>query len=456
MVVLDNLVVNVALPSIHRELGASIQALEWTVNAYVLAYAVLLLTGAALGDRFGRKRWFMTGIALFTVSSAAAALSPTIGLLIAARAAQGVGAAIATPLTLTLLAEAFPPQQRGLALGVWSGISGIAVALGPLVGGAVVQLSSWHWIFWLNVPIGAAALALSRARLAESHGSPARLDLPALVLLTGGASALVWGLVRASADGWGAAGTVGGLGGGALLIAGFVAWEKRAAAPMLPLRLFGARDFAAANATALLMMGSLSAAVFLIAQYCQLVLGYSPLVTGLRILPWTATPLLIAPVAGRVSDRIGRRPILSAGMGLQAAGLGWFAMIAGTAPRYQALVAPLLVAGIGISMALPTVATAAMSAVRPDQLGKASGANSTLQRLGGVFGVAVATTVFTAGGRLGTAAQFTAGFRPALAVAAGLSLLGMLTALALRRRPRLPEVTRGSVPPVTDTALVSR
>jgi len=230
--------------------------------------------------------------------------------------------------------------------------------------------------------------------------------------------------------------TVTALGGGVILIAGFVAWENRARAPMLPVRLFVTRDFAAANATALLMIGSLSAAVFLIAQYCQLVLGYSPLATGLRILPWTATPLLIAPAAGRLSDRIGRRPVLTAGMFLQAAGLGWFALVSGTTLRYAAMVAPLLVAGAGISMALPTAATAAMSAVRPDQLGKASGANSTLQRLGGVFGVAVATTVFTASGRLGSAGQFTAGFRPALAVAAGLSLLGVLTAFGLRRAPR--------------------
>jgi EmrB/QacA subfamily drug resistance transporter len=456
MVALDALVVTTALPVIGRDLHAGMPTLQWTVNTYGLAYAAGIITAAALGDRYGRRRVFLFGLAVFTLASAYCALAPSVGVLLAARTVQGTGAAAVMPLSLTILTGAFPAQRRGAIIGIWGGLGGLAVAGGPLIGGAVTQGLDWHWIFWLNVPIGAAALALSRARLPESHGSPARLDLPALVLLTGGASALVWGLVRASADGWGAAGTIGGLAAGALLMAGFVAWENRAPAPMLPLRLFGSRDFAAANATALLMMGSLSAAVFLIAQYCQLVLGYSPLATGLRILPWTATPLLIAPVAGRISDRIGRRPILAAGMGLQAAGLGWFAVVAGTTPRYQAMVAPLLVAGVGISMALPTVATAAMSAVRPDQLGKASGANSTVQRLGGVFGVAVATTVFTAGGRLGTAAQFTAGFRPALAVAAGMSLLGMLTALALRRRPRVPEVAGEPVPQIPDAALVSR
>jgi MFS family permease len=269
------------------------------------------------------------------------------------------------------------------------------------------------------------------------------LDIPALVLLAGGASALVWGLVRASTIGWTATQTLVALGSAVLLVAGFVAWEHRSAVPMLPPRLFRTRDFAAANATALLMIGSLSAAVFLIAQYYELVLHYSPLATGLRLLPWTATPLLVAPVAGRISDRIGRRPVLAAGMLLQATGLGWFALIAGNTPRYAAMVVALLVAGVGISMALPTAATAAMNAVRPAELGKASGAISTLQRLGAVFGVAVVTAVFTANGRIGSAVTFTDGFRPALAVAAGLSLLGVLTALALRGRTTSDEVALG-------------
>jgi EmrB/QacA subfamily drug resistance transporter len=453
MVALDALVVTTALPVIGRDLHAGLPALQWTVNTYGLAYAAGIITAAALGDRYGRRRVFTCGLAVFTLASACCALAPSIGALLAARTVQGIGAAAVMPLSLTILTSAFPPQRRGAIIGIWGGLAGLAVAGGPLIGGAVTQGLDWHWIFWLNVPIGVAALALSRARLPESRGSDASLDVPALVLLTAGASALVWGLVRASASGWGAAGTIGALVSGALLVAGFVVWEGRARAPMLPLRLFATRDFAAANATALLMMGSLSGAVFLIAQYCQLVLGYSPLGTGLRILPWTAAPLLIAPAAGRISDRIGRRPILAAGMGLQAAGLAWFAVVAGTAPRYGTLVAPLLVAGVGISMALPTAATAAMSAVRPDQLGKASGANSTLQRLGAVFGVAAATTVFAASGRLGTAAEFTAGLRPALAVAAGLSLLGALTALVLRRRPRPAEAIGEPAPQVPGAAI---
>jgi EmrB/QacA subfamily drug resistance transporter len=432
MVALDGLVVTTALPVMGRDLHAGMQALQWTVNAYGLAYAAGIVTAAALGDRYGRRRVFTAGLAAFTLASACCAVAPGVGWLLAARTVQGAGAAAVTPLSLTILTAAFPARRRGAVIGIWGGLGGLAVAGGPLIGGAVTEGLDWHWIFWLNVPVGVAAVALSRTRLAESHGPRARLDLPGLALLASGAAALVWGLVRASETGWGAPASLGALGCGALLVAGFAVWEGRADAPMLPPRLLRVRDFAAANATALLMMGALSGAVFLIAQYCQLALGYSPLATGVRILPWTAAPLLVAPVAGRISDRAGRRPVLVAGMALQAAGLAWLAGVAGAAPGYAAMAGPLLVAGVGISMALPTAATAAISAVRPDQLGTASGVNGTLQRLGSVLGVAVATAVFTASGRLGTAGTFTAGFRPALATAAGLSLLGALTALALR------------------------
>jgi EmrB/QacA subfamily drug resistance transporter len=436
MVALDALVVTTTLPALGRDLHAGIASLQWTVNSYGLAYAAGIITAAELGDRYGRRRVFTAGLAVFTLASAGCAVAPGLGWLLAARTVQGMGAAAVMPLSLTILTGAFPPQRRGAIIGIWGGLGGLAVAAGPLIGGAVTQTLDWHWIFWLNVPIGVAAAALSRVRLAESRGRPSRPDLPALVLLTGGACALVWGLVRASTAGWGAAWTLAALGGGVLLTAGFVAWEGHAQrqghTPMLPLRMFRTRDFAAANATGLLMIGAITGAVFLVAQYCQLVLGYSPLGTGLRILPWTAAPLLVAPAAGRVSDRIGRRPVMVTGMGLQAAGLGWFALEATAALRYSAMVAPLLVAGVGISMALPTTATAALSAVRPHELGKASGANSTVQRLGAVFGVAIVTTVFTAAGRSGTVPGFAVGFRPALAAAAGLSLLGAVTALTLR------------------------
>lgn len=434
MVALDALVVTTALPVIGRDLHAGMATLQWTINTYGLTYAAGIITAAALGDRYGRRRVFVAGLAVFTVASACCALAQNAALLLTARTVQGIGAAAVMPLSLTILTQVFPPQRRGAIVGIWGGLGGLAVASGPLIGGAVTQGLDWHWIFWVNVPIGLAAVALSGVRLPESRGHAARLDMPGVALLTAGVFALVWGLVRASAVGWDAAETLVSLGAGTLLVAGFIAWERRTATPMLPLRLFRVRDFIAANASALLMTGALFAAAFLIAQYFQLALGYSPLATGLRLLPWTATPLLIAPVAGRLSDRIGRRPVLATGLLLQAVGLGWFALVADVQPQYAAMVAPLLVAGIGISMALPTAATAAVSAVRPEELGKASGTNSTLQRLGAVFGVAIATAVFTAADGTGTAATFTNGFRPALAVAAGLSLLGVLTALALRGR----------------------
>src|SRR6202035_55484 len=247
------LVVSVALPTIHRDLGASIQSLEWTVNAYVLAYAVLLLTGAALGDRFGRKRMFLIGMAVFTAASAAAALAPSTDLLVAARAVQGAGAAIVTPLTLTLLAEAFPAQRRGMAIGVWSGISGIAVATGPLVGGAVIEGISWHWIFWINVPIGIALIPLAASRLRESRGPYGTLDLRGLALASSGGFGVVSVLVRARSLGGTTPTVLVSLIAALPLLAGFVAWELRAREPMLPMSFFAKRSFAVTNVASLSM-----------------------------------------------------------------------------------------------------------------------------------------------------------------------------------------------------------
>jgi EmrB/QacA subfamily drug resistance transporter len=437
MVALDALVVVTALPAIHRDLGASLSTLEWTVNAFTLAYAAGIITAAALGDRVGRRRLFITGLLLFSAASPACALAPSAGALIAARAIQGMGAAMIMPLSLTILASAFPPERRGAIVGVWGGIGGLAIASGPLIGGAITQGLDWHWIFWVNVPIGLIAVVLSRIRLNESFGPATRLDLPAVALATGGAVAIVWGLIRAGEVGWTSLQTAGLLGGGLLLIGAFLAWERRASEPMLPLRLFTHRCFAAANATGFLMAGAITAAAFLTAQYFQLALGYSPLAAGLRMLPWTATPLVIAPLGGLLSDRIGPRTVLAVGMLLQGVGLGWVAEIASTGAGYSRFVLPLIIAGAGVSLALPVVSTAVLSAVHPRDMGKASGVNSTLQRLGAAFAVAIAAAVFTANGHLGTAVSFTAGFRPALGVVAGLSVLGAITALSVngRRRP---------------------
>jgi len=442
MVTLDALVVITALPSIHRDLGASLSTLEWTVNAYTLAYAAGIITAAALGDRFGRRRLFAAGLAVFSVASAACALAPSAELLIAFRVLQGIGAAIVMPLSLTILTSAFPPERRGAIIGLWGGIAGLGVAAGPLIGGAISQGLDWHWIFWVNVPIGLAAAVLSVMRLTESYGPATRLDLPAAGLVSGGAIGIVWGLVRASDVGWGSAETLAALGIGVLLLVGFVAWERRAEQPMLPLRLFRSRTFAAANATGFLMTAALTAAAFLASQYFQFALGFSPLDTGVRFLPWTGTPILVAPLAGLLSDRIGPRPVMVTGMLLQGVGLAWMALVANTGVGYGQLVLLLVVGGIGISMAIAATPTAVMSAVAPRDMGKASGANSTFQRFGSVLGVAVTAAVFAANGHLGTPASFTAGFRPALALAAGFSVLGAVSALAVVTRRRQPAVAQ--------------
>ena len=436
MVALDSLVVITALPAIQASLNGSVATLDWAVNAYNLAFAAGIIAAAALGDRLGRRRVYIIGLLGFTLASAACALAPNAGALIAARTIQGLGAAVVTPLSLTILTSAFPPGRRGSIVGIWGGIGGLAVASGPLVGGAVVQGLDWHWIFWVNVPIGLAAAALSALRLPAGRGPRTGLDLPGMALVAGGSLALAWGLVRAATSGWGSTTVIAALSLGVVALAGFVAWERRAPEPMLPLRLLRIRAFAAANATGFLMNGAIFSAAFLASQYFQLGLGYSPLGTGLRFLPWTATPMVVAPLAGALADRIGPRPLMATGLVLQAAGLGWIALAASTSLSYWTLVIPLIVAGVGISMAIPTTPIAALGAVSPDDLGKASGVQNTLQRFGGVFGIAIVTAVFTAAGHLGTPAAVTSGFRPALAVSAGLSLLGSVTAVAVGGRRR--------------------
>ena len=446
MTALDALVVITALPAIHAGLGGSVSTLEWTINAYTLTLAAGIITAAALGDRLGRRRMYVVGLLLFTAASAACALAPNAGLLIGARAVQGLGAALITPLSLTILASAFPAERRGTIVGIWGAIGGLAIAGGPLVGGAVVQGLDWHWIFWLNVPVGLAAAALAMSRLPESRGPAARLDLPGVAMAAIGSVALAWGLVRTTDVGWGSPQVIGALILAAVLIAGFVAWERQASEPMLPLRLLRVPAFAAANATGFLTMASITSAAFLMAQYFQLGLGYSPLGTGLRFLPWTLTPLLIAPAAGALADRIGSRPLMSLGLALQGAGLVWIALGATSTAGYSRFVLPLIIAGVGISMAIPTVPTSALNAVPPAEMGKASGVQNTLQRFGAVFGVAIVAAVFSANGHLSSPTAVISGFRPALAAAAGLSVIGALTALGVGGRRRSPSVAPQQAP----------
>jgi EmrB/QacA subfamily drug resistance transporter len=449
MVVLDNLVVNVALPSIHRDLGASIQALEWTVNAYVLAYAVFLLTGAALGDRFGRKRMFLVAITLFTAASAGAALAPTTGALIAARALQGLGAAIATPLTLTLLADAFPPERRGIAIGVWSGISGIAVALGPLVGGAVVQAASWHWIFWINVPIGITLVALAARRLGESHGPSRRLDMRGLALASTGLFGIVYGLVRSQSLGWGSLQVMVSLAAGAALVAGFIVYELRTEQPMLPMSFFAKRGFAVTNVVSLAMYFGMFGSIFFLSQFLQNVLHNTPLQAGVKLLAWTGASMVVSPLAGFFSERYGSRTFMVAGLGLQAVALGWLAAVVSTTTAYTSMIGPFVLAGAGMSLVFAPSANAVLSSVRTEQTGQASGATNAIRELGGVLGIAVLATVFTSHGSYLSPQAFVSGLVPAMWVGVAVLAAGALIAAAL------PFSTRADAAAQLDTVPVA-
>jgi EmrB/QacA subfamily drug resistance transporter len=433
MVVLDALVVVTALPRMQRELHVGVSALQWTVNAYGIAFAAGIITAAALGDRFGRRRVFNGGLALFTLASATCALAPSITALIAARTVQGLGAAMVLPLSLTILTTAFPPAKRGMIVGVYGGLAGLAVALGPIVGGAITEGIDWHWIFWINVPIGLAALLLGRRLLPESHGAPERLDLVGVSLVTAGVVSLVWALTRANDVGWGSAETVGTLVSGCVLLAAFLCWERRAAEPMVPLRLFSNREFAIGNLTTYFLHGATFAAAFFITQEFQLARGYSPLGTGLRLLPFFATPMIVSPLAGSLSDRIGRRPIMLAGLLLQAVGYLWVAARGSLSTSWVELDVALLVAGIGISMALPTVPATVLDAVAPEEMGKASGINYMAQRFGTVFALAIASAAFAVHGHLGSPATVTAGFRPALWACVCFALLAALSGFAVTR-----------------------
>ncbi|AQU67047.1 MFS transporter [Streptomyces niveus] len=452
MAALDNLVVTTALPSIREDLGGKLADLEWTVNAYTLTFAVLLMFGAALGDRFGRRRLFVAGLSVFTAASAAAALAPGIDTLIAARAVQGVGAAIMMPLALTLLTAAVPAARRGAALGIFSAVTGIAVAAGPLVGGSLTEHISWEWIFWLNVPIGLLLLPLARTRLKESYAPNARIDIPGTLLISGGLFGIVYALVNANAEGWTSPLVLGGLIVGTLLIAGFVRHGIRRPDPMLPMRLFKDRTFAGINAASLLMFLGMFGSIFLLSQFMQGVAGYSPTEAGLRMLPWTAMPLLVAPFAGILSDRVGGRPVVTAGLALQAVGLALFAMAVEPGVSYAALLPALIVSGIGMALYFAPATSLVMSSVRPAEQGIASGANSALREVGGALGVAILGAVFSARGGYETPQVFVDGTVPALWIGSAVVGLAALTALAMPGRRATGRTTTVRKSAARDTA----
>jgi EmrB/QacA subfamily drug resistance transporter len=440
LITLDALVVVTALPSIHADLGGGAGNLPWIINAYALTFAAGIITAAALGDRLGRRRTYVAGLLLFSLASAACALAPDLGVLIGFRAVQGLGAAIVMPLGLTLLTSSFPADRRGAVVGIWGGVAGLGVASGPLVGGVVTEGLDWHWIFWVNVPLGIAAVIAVLRVLPETYGPRTRLDPIGMVTASGAMGLLVWGVLRVPEAGWASAEVLGALSLGVVLLAGFLAWESVAPAPMVPLSLFRSRVFTSASLTQFLMAASIFATAYVTSQFFQIARGDSPLGTGLRFLPWTMTPLLIAPIAGQLVDRVGARVIAGPGLVLQAAGFLWLLHEAHVHAGYASFVGPFVLAGVGISMALPAPSAAGLNAAPPALLGRAAGVLNTVQQIGQATGVAVVTVVFDAHGSLDSPAQTLSGYEPALVAAAVISVLGALAAVGISRHRRIPVV----------------
>jgi EmrB/QacA subfamily drug resistance transporter len=448
MASLDNLVVSTALPVIRVHLHAGLSGLEWTVNAYTLTFAVLLLPAATLGERFGRRRIFVTGIALFTASSAVAALSPSIGVLVAARALQGAGGAMIMPLSLTLLSAAVRPERRNAALGIWGAIGGVAIAIGPLVGGAVTSGFAWQYIFWLNVPVGLALLPLARWRLAESRGSAAPLDVAGVGLVSAGLFGVVLGLVRGNAHGWTSSSVLASFAVGASALLAFVIWELRIDHPMLDIRLFRHRGFTAVNITALLFSFGMFGAIFFLTQFLQTVQHYSPLQAGIRVLPWTAITMVLAPVVGQLSERWGGKRLVVVGLALQATGLAWLASILTPTTAYGDMVVPFVLCGVGMTLFFVPLASVVLGTLPKALEGVASGANAAFRELGGVLGIAVLGAVFSAKGGYASGQDYVSGLVPAVAVGAAVVATGALVALALPRRRRLQAPLDASDVPV--------
>ncbi|MFC6449929.1 MULTISPECIES: DHA2 family efflux MFS transporter permease subunit [Cellulomonas] len=433
MATLDNLVMTTALPVLRTELSASLSELQWMINAYTLAFASLMIAAATLGDRLGRRRVFLVGIGVFALASIASALATTPEALIAARAVQGAGAAAIMPLSLTLLAAAVPRARRAMAIGVWGAVSGLGVALGPVIGGAVVQGISWEAIFWINVPVALVAVPLVLRVLPESFGRRQRIDLVGLAFAGTGVLAIVWAVVNGNDDGWTSGRVVGALTAGVVLLVAFVRREASTDHPLVPLRLFRVRSFAAANGSSFLFSVGVFGTVFVLSQYLQIAMGYTPLQAGLRTLPWTAAPMLVAPIAGMLAPRLGVRPLLTAGLALQAVGLAWQAAVIGDATVYADIVPGLALAGLGMGLTFAPSATAVLADMVPDDHGTASSVNATIREVGGAVGVAVIVAVFQAADGTLTPDGYAQGLRPAAFVGAAVVALGAVVAALMPR-----------------------
>jgi EmrB/QacA subfamily drug resistance transporter len=400
MIMLDNTVVNVALPSIQKDLHSSISGLEWTVNAYTLSFAVLLVTGGRLGDIFGRRRMFLFGVVVFGLSSAFIGFSQSEAWLVAGRAAQGVGAAFMMPATLSIISNAFPPQERGRAIGTWAGVSAMALAIGPVVGGFLVENVSWQSIFFLNVPVAALAVVVTLAATRESRdeSSTHHVDFPGVTAVTVGLAALVLALVQGNSWGWGSARIVGLLAISAIALIAFAIVERRVLEPMVDFRFFRSRSYLGANIVAFIVSFAMLAMFFFLALYMQNIKGYSPLEAGVRFLPSTAVIILAGPIAGRLTDRIGPKPLMTLGLLVVAASLFWQGHLTPDT-SYSFLVGAFVLMGLGMGLVMSPMSTAAMNAVEPAKAGVASGILSMSRMVGGTFGVAAMGALVTGLGK---------------------------------------------------------
>jgi EmrB/QacA subfamily drug resistance transporter len=426
MIMLDNTVVNVALPSIQRDLGASLAGLEWTVNAYTLAFAVLLVTGGRLGDIFGRRRVFLCGLVVFTASSAFIGFAQSQAWLVGGRTMQGIGAAFMMPATLSIITNAFPPHERGKAIGTWAGVSALALAIGPVVGGLLVEHVSWQSIFFINPPVAAVAIAVTLFATHESRDETVvpRVDVAGMAAITIGLTALTLSLVEANTWGWGSPRILGLLALAVAGIAAFVAVERRAPVPMVDFSFFRARTFLGANIVAFIVSFAMLAMFFFISLYMQNVLRFSPLEAGLRFLPTTVMVIAIAPIAGRYTDKIGARPLMTLGLTLVGTSLLWQSFLT-TDTGFDFLLPGFVTMGIGISLVMAPMSTAAMNAVDQNKAGVASGILTMSRMVGGTLGVAVLGAFI---GRPGATQDFVHSLGQGLKVGSAVAFLGAVVA----------------------------